>query len=669
MSWPRQSDKLSNQRRRLPPRGAISASGGAVVVSGCAVAVISLALSCGGYHQARGASPASATAPTGDVPRTLGDGWRQRAHAALTLPASEELAAARSSALEKLHALTAALNAIPEGADLARSLRTSELARQLESQTPAVEVTTGLIQGLRVRRPGEVQARINDLRRAFEHWAALATFDATALSHAHAHVDTLAEWDASASYSADDEATLRSAFGALARSHRLDDLLAEARQALSQPNQHIIASGRYLEEAATRSLVVPIDVVRSRAQATINVSGRIPLRTSLSLVPDDRHAALAVEVHAGGSLSLRAKRGKIRVFAQSRLALDAASGVTLGADGVRFADLDPQFSSRTRLTGVDAQFRFGNCLVERVIAAIARRKLPDADRSAAVEVEAQLVQRAEAETADIAYRINGLFQKLYFGPLAAEDIRPVVSFQTTADEIRWQAMYARHDQLAALSPNPALAASTGEMAFTFAVHESALNNLSDALGGARLDEATFVTLLRDELKLQAAESDHPAAPRVPAAIHLASDDPVNVRFHEDAVLLTLRLAGIESEAGRFEPAAHTLTARYRVELNEGGLTVSRDEDVTCEPAADEGRLATMVRFLPQRLRFGARHHNTSFPQALRMAALELDRGWLVAGAARAAGEAPHMAGEPHHAANNSYQMDAEPDPTDREVEP
>ncbi len=288
-----------------------------------------------------------------------------------------------------------------------------------------------------------------------------------------------------------------------------------------------------------------------------------------------------------------------------------------------------QLGSRTKLTGVDVNVRVGGRVAERVISKVAARKLPEADRSAARAAKPELENRVSEECNKIAERINGLFQQLYVGPFLAFDVNPAVTFRSGPQGIEGAANYARYDQLGALTPPPAPRVPMRELSFITSIHESAINNLAEQWGGARLDEATFWMILNEEFKFRSDEVERLPAGRIPAVIQLAEDSPVSLRLSDGGLDVTLRVQGLGAEGSVQQTAESVVRVRYQITAGATGIALARVADISAEPNASEEAQAVLHRFFPALLTPRERFSSAGQERRMIIRELLLQDGWLV----------------------------------------
>ena len=546
--------------------------------------------------------------------------------AAFRVASADEVAAALGQARQSLDKVVAHLAGLPEGALLRDALRLEAIARELGESTPATEAADTTMRALRMKRPGGLEPLLAELRVTLETWRSLATFDAAAQAQAIERWRRIAEVRSADLVDPHVAAAWRADFAALARLHRVDEELDQLRARFAQPNHIVAVNAHYLEAVAARRFDAPINVRERRDGTLLTARAKLPVRTSLELPEAHRHAAIRLYVDARGGLDLTACRGKLFVAAKSNVCLDGSQLFHLTGDGVAPRDPDIDLSSRTRLTGVDVSSRVGGRVAERVVAKVATRKLPDADRRATRAAKPALEARVSQECEQIAQRINGLFHQLYVGPLLAFDVDPAIQFRSGPGGIIGTATYARHDQLGALVPPPPPRISQDELSYVTYLHESAINNLAEQWAGKQLDEATFWMVLNEEFKFRSDEVEALPPGRPPAVIQLGRQPPVSLRLAESGLDVTMRFRGFSEEN---EEA--TLHVRYDLTAGTSGIQLARSGDLVVEPSTTIVDHEALSRFFPSRLTPRQRFRGEQQPQRQVVRELRLEDGWLVLG--------------------------------------
>jgi hypothetical protein len=208
---------------------------------------------------------------------------------------------------------------------------------------------------------------------------------------------------------------------------------------------------------------------------------------------------------------------------------------------------------------------------------------------------------------------------------------------TNREGIWSSAEFHQHEQLGATSAPPKLpkqVAAGNEIAFW--LHESAINNVTDALAGRRFDETTFLEILQEEFKLGSRSLDALPKPRIAAALVFAEERPLRVSFANHRLELVVRVQACEAEGTTINRHISELRARYELAPTASGLGLQRagSPQVNSEAAVDPQWLSVIERFLPAEIHSLPRYRNGSFSHYMQLQHLDLHDGWLVVSSRR-----------------------------------
>jgi hypothetical protein len=346
---------------------------------------------------------------------------------------------------------------------------------------------------------------------------------------------------------------------------------------------------------------------------------------------------LLVHARGTGAIAATADRRRVHVRATAAPTLECTQEVhilprTIEGDTPR---VNAEF--RTRLTGVGIDGLLGECRLARRVAG---RAIQDAlaanDPRVAATIEKEVGERVREEGIKLAYRVNGLLQHAMWDQLAALDYLPESRLHNDASGIWSEAFYAHDEELAAVSPRPALPAGARLDLVTW-VHESVAGNSLGALAGATVDEATIRGLWNDQFKLTSPQWDALPGGRFPAVITLAPDDPVGLRFVRDGVELRLAATSCELDGRPADAGRRTFRIRYRIERRPDGVGFLREpiEFGTDVPAGVRPTWERVLDlFLAADIRPMQRFPNAKARQLFELGHLDVTDGWLVVGSRR-----------------------------------
>lgn len=561
--------------------------------------------------------------------------------ARMTPPARGERLRARDHVREALHALQSRLSERADRYMLAHLWRLDRLSEQLDADPPDRNALREIVAAQSGRRGGPLQPLLNALRRSVMVWNA-GWEDSPQIWEAAARGAIVLERlqsPATGSLSASEEAEVRAAFAAVARTHRADEWLESIRLTISRPNQRFWVGGDYLRAVSRRQFRLPLRVEDVAPGIGAAGAGSLEAQTSLVLVDSDRSAAFEVCVDAVGDADWRGARRRAILEAHSDETLASRQSIEFSAAAFDIAAPRVSVRSNTSLTGFDLAVRhvIPGRPAERWTRRIVERRLPSADDQAAAMIADAVRERVDDEGHDLASRLRGMFLAAYWLPLGASDLEPRTEVSSSESGVTWDAEYAGHDQLGALSspPDPGPDPShPGRPAFDtwLALHMSAVNHMSARLAGARFDESMLADLLREEFKLTSDDLNRLPPRRLPAALWFSAVDLPRVSFVANQLQLVVPLSAVELDGQRFATPGLVVRTSYVLEKSKGGIRLVRESLAGLPASESAARVAqTLARFLPSELRPVARFQNAGVAQRMRLAELRLADGWLMVG--------------------------------------
>ncbi|MGC3972540.1 MAG: hypothetical protein QM775_35890 [Pirellulales bacterium] len=163
------------------------------------------------------------------------------------------------------------------------------------------------------------------------------------------------------------------------------------------------------------------------------------------------------------------------------------------------------------------------------------------------------------------------------------------------------------------------------------LHESAVNSWAGRLRGKFLDEATYLALLREHVKIFSPTFDELPPLRSAVVIRFADDDPMQVRFDGQSVALTFRLQGFVRDGRPTLDKPKVVEVRYRLAPGPQGLKFVRDKE---NFSGDKNWNEVLARYLPPTIEPAPKFRNASFQSRLSLGYLTIADGWLVTGSNR-----------------------------------
>jgi len=582
-----------------------------------------LLFACGSncsYLSAQDSSSASAEA------------WSDSVRRGLTIPSDDELLAKRQEAQQHLETLLVALDELPDGGWIRRVAQLDALQPQLDSATPDVTQLEGAYDRLRHGYDSRVQPHIDRLRNSVDElrgWWALKNngLNEEELEKNLTVIRTQLEAPA-ASFTTEHAAELRAAFAWFARWRRVDHQLTEANLKLSQPNQILILSEAYMKTLVSREIVHSVSVNEMQDDAQISGQGDIYVVPKLDLVPHAERGEVLIHVDGQGVVPLVAVSKQATVYANSMISFRGDQALYLLPSGVETpaplitADSDTSLQS----VSLSTRSRILKCLLRRLVERVASRKLSESDIEAAQRAQSEIESEVVDNSLAFASQLNDMMDRFFFRTFDSRDVEPNVRVSTTESELTWSAQYQARWQMGALAPAPKPAEPVGVL---LQFHESAFNNASSAIGGIRMGEPTFQEVVYGMFRLQPPDNSWQQGGRIPAALHLAEFDPLEIHFQNGQITAKLTISAFEFGGRRVE-GMYQIEATYEPHVSAAGVVIERIGEPQIQPqdGADSQLLEQAVArfFLPRaeaRPRPNPRRGNK-----LALNYFQVEDGWL-----------------------------------------
>lgn len=383
------------------------------------------------------------------------------------------------------------------------------------------------------------------------------------------------------------------------------ELVAAVRNEFSQPNAYVTISTGLLRDAAAK----PIDrydpitdvILGTRIRGNGHTTGSVSLRT----VPNNHMAVIQLNTD-GRVVSQNIGRNGPAVI-RSTSFTDFDADVVVELSDQRFV-AQPAHVSASTGSQLHSVCKAGGGLGKNIVAQVgmkkAREKQGQANRIAADHAETRIARRMADEMDDRLGKAWDRYQNDYRLPLARRGAAPeYVHFSTTENSLDFETTQATRGQLAAPSAPPELP-GTGDLVAR--LHESAINNYTAALlGGATLSEAkagegtkadvNLPKFLKDAWKNRMDEKAEETsdAEFEPWSLTFRRDRPITTSFANGKVALTLHIAKLVSGEDTFD--RWDVTATYTPELADGGVTLTRDGELTVLPTGfdpEKGQLSS-----------------------------------------------------------------------------
>lgn len=575
---------------------------------------------------------------------------------AIEPPSDIAIERAHAEATARLQDLCRALAPRAIGVVLARDLDLDGLEAALAERHASRSELVGTVldpfeRALRRTVPESLQPAVNDLRAAVGRLGKLmrlAADDAGVATSALATLTLhLAEPGLRATEAGEQE--LRDAF---ARAATLvpEEVLGPLRRQLAQPNDVGFVSRDFIAWLARQHVEQPVEFARSVEGARIAGSGRVALDLSATVPESVSENRLLVHATGSGTIAATADRRRVHVRATALPGVRCTQAVHILPQSIAGDTPEVAATFRTQLERVRIDGALGRCrLVQRVAGRAIGEALAANDPRVAATLEDAVRERVREEGLQLAYRVNGLLRSTVWEQLRAVDYEPAVDLHNDSAGIWSATTWAHADELGALTPRPTLPSGPPLDVVRF-VHESVVTGALGGLAGATIDEATVRGLWETQFKLSSPEWDALPGGRVPAAIRLADEDPLTLRFVPDGVVLDVRATGCDLDGRRADDGPRGFRIRYRVRGGPTGLGLVRDAIEFADDVPADARPVwekVLPLFCARDIQPLPRFPNRLARQLVQLAHLHTADGWLVVGLERAPAVHPATGGIAH----------------------
>lgn len=568
----------------------------------------------------------------------------QSLSSSLREPSPAEVLAAQQNAVLILHALQAELSQQAIGAILSKELALDQLQAELQRAAPDRGALEAIQTALRRKLPGKVQQTVNQLRESVAWLSKLLRNSSPAqlqlAREAFDEIDTHLR-DAQRRTTPEGDAELRQAFATLAASPTAPADIEELRRTLSIANYATLIRSQYLADVARRNFQRPIEFQDCKEGTSISGQGSFRVDLSLGIPLSQDENLIVIHAQGCGQIDAWATRNRISASARAWPQIQGSHAVHILPQKIVGDAPLATAAFQTQLTNVQMNGPLGRCrLLLRVLSRAIQTRLAANDSVVARQIEQTVRTRVEEEANDLAHRINGLLHHGVWERILSLDFVPAVRSYNDVEGVRSQTSFVHADQLGALtSPPPIPSAVYPRLDMVTWVHESAANNVFESLGPIELHEDTIRALWQVQFKLTSDAWEQPQAARIPAAIALAERWPLKLRMDQQAVEVTLRATSCERDGQRQDVAPCEAVVRYRIVNDSSGSRFDREEiRIANELSAADAAVwnSVLALFFAESMRPLPKFHNISFSQSLQMGYLNIDNGWLVVGAQRAA---------------------------------
>lgn len=515
------------------------------------------------------------------------------------MPSDAEIDMAREELLRTLDSLNEQLSELPIGVSIASELELEKLAECVTPSDGNVAVLEKILRRSQRTRELPESPSLKPLRSELSRYVtlmriralpdAVGTFRRKMVELA----DALRRFDDTASRAA--VADIADSYSWLAlhsQAPQTRELIADR---FARPNIRLEAGEELLRLAETMTIDRDLDIDQTFQGIRTTGNGAAHGTVNLRYVPNNRSAQLRVTFHGSADCSVSSRRRRVTVLGKMNAEVAGQQDflVTTSIESRADVEMDVQCDYCPRAAKVALRCGAASELVGRLAMRVARNKTPEVERISAREVRKQVAREVGQIVDEQLSRANHVIDEQFLGPLDAADIRPQVTSRTSESSLAMTGTIAAAGQLAA-SQLPSHQEDV-RAAARLKVHESLANNVSVLCEGLRLDPADYRSTLGDmfgmELKLDG--SDRPLI--LMQMVQFAAHRPVDVRFRDGLVLVTLRFEAFSDGVKTYEGGPWQARTAYRLSIVGSQIAIQRAGPV--EIVAEEsmaGPLAGVV---------------------------------------------------------------------------
>ncbi|HWA99558.1 MAG TPA: hypothetical protein VG713_13740 [Pirellulales bacterium] len=544
---------------------------------------------------------------------------------------AEELESGRRGLVVALRRVLGSLEREPSGEYVGRIMQLHELEHRLADEQPDLAALRLIERAwspqLLVRTPVPMDAVATAMRAYVALLAAAKDTDRG--DRCRDQLDRLlAAWNAYRDRQASfDE--VREHYAWLAAHRAASPVRAWLQERASHPNLSIEVSKSFCQSLLPASVEQRVTIDENDDGTRLAGRGQMHGTFELTLEPNDRQAVASINFVGQGHTNVVAHRGSAKVDARCSLSLRASQRVLLD-DTFRLAGpptIDVHVGSEPLSASLAVRTPLFRQIGSRAALTVARRKHEAGDHAAEEklreQLEADFRERTQALLAGLAAAKQIVMQQLSTAGMSVG-----ISARSTTDALQVGLCLASDRQLAAPEPPPS--GDLPQRSLRLTAHESLVNNYGALLGGETIGEQDFRAKVFETFALVPMPNPAERGSGLPTFLTLA-DDPVRVRFVDDCVALTLRIASFTTGDGRTIAGPWIVHARYHVMTTDAGVEVQRQGNVAVEPRGDIA--VELAKLLPHYLVDRACSNGISMlgefgaAMNLKTTNVTIDRGW------------------------------------------
>ncbi|GIW94152.1 MAG: hypothetical protein KatS3mg110_2193 [Pirellulaceae bacterium] len=316
-------------------------------------------------------------------------------------------------------------------------------------------------------------------------------------------------------------------------------------------NIRVAISGDLLNRFLPPVQTVEEDVEDEILGTPVAGRSRTVTRLFVQLIPDRMRWRLGLEAHGQVQSQTWAERGSVTLFTHGATRYRARKLLTIDRHGIFTHHTETEAENNSELANVTTRLD-GLPLLGSLLRSLARRthaeRLPEANAEVEQKVSLRVAERLDAAVARRVYEWEKQYRERLVAPLQKLDLPlSTIDMQTTSQRLIARYRLAGDDQLAAYTPRP-LAPS--DSLLSIQIHESAVNNVLERLRLAGR-QASLRELYQQITAAFGKQVDPPENVPDDIVVWFAENDPIRVRFDQNRVDLTLRVAEMHSGRDRW----------------------------------------------------------------------------------------------------------------------
>jgi hypothetical protein len=576
--------------------------------------------------------PTWADEPARPQPDIAVEAWADAARSAYRPISEEALREDARKLLGLVQVAETALDGIPNGGVIRRQMDWEVLKSQLSSTRPDVAILNSIYRKLCRRLPDQAKAALNDIDNALRVFVGkLEFFELPDGDSVFQHsIDQLSRTLQAGGINDGNVEEVRQAYEWLVKSNMLAGNLKHVRNRLSYPNEIITVRRELVKSLIPPTITKSADIKQRTDKLDIKAHADILGNVDFLFVPNPREAEFRVQVKGTGKIPITLTHRLANIRAGSNLTFSGNIGLNLASREFRLRAHQVCLDANLHLQNVCLKLRSKvlNKTLDPLAECVLKKLLPDVEAKAEEKLRAELDSQLNDSGYAIIVELNALLNRVFWDTFESRDIDTQTHTSTTADEFLWREEVVLPWTLAAPSPPPAV--DIAQPPFQMHIHESMLNNAGVAMARRRYDEVIFRELVFGTFGLDIEGESEEDSGRIAAAFTFTDEEPLRVRFDDDAIEFGLRIRSFEWQDVLYEGPDRDIRFRYDLQRDNQKIVLNREPEFRMEPAAkDENVLRSVLdRFFVRRASLKSAFNLKNSGEAFGISLLRVDNGWL-----------------------------------------